>query len=185
MSLELGFAHLGERGRVSVTCEPDDDPDSVGKHVEARGFPMCTATIAFPGRGYRSLLGWIQLVRSTDNESSGAAFEIDPARFFEDSPAPFCFYGFSPTLFDAPSRDDRSELDWLAHAFLAFVPRDRGSAKTAVPLVGFSWGFRIDDRGTITLARPARLFAEDWLEHVPYLERTYPTWQFPAPEVME
>jgi hypothetical protein len=181
VSLELDFGHLGERGRVSVTCEPNDDPESVGKGVEARGFPMCTATIEFPGRGYRSLLGWIQLVRSTDNESSGTAFEMDPARFFEDSPAPFCFYGFAPTLFDAPSRDDRSELDWLAHAFLAFVPRDRGSSKAAIPLLGFSWGFRIDDRGTITLASPGRLSARDWLGHVPYLKRTYPAWKFPQP----
>lgn len=185
VSLTLGFEHLGEPGRVSVVCEPNDDPEAVGKGADARGFPMCTATIAFPGRGYRSLLGWIQLVRSTDNESSGAAFEIDPARFFEDSRAPFCFYGFAPTLFDAPSRDDRSELDWVAHTFLAFVPRDRGSTKAAVPLLGFSWGFRIDDRGTITLARPGRLSAEDWLGHVPYLKRTYPTWSFPAPAVIE
>ena len=181
MLLELEFVHLGDRGRVAVTCEPNVDPDSVGKGVEALGFPMCTATIEFPGRGYRSMVGWIQLVRSTDNESSGAAFEIDPARFFEDSPAPFCFYGFSPTLFDAPSRDDRSELDWMAHAFLAYVPRDRGTTKAAIPLLGFSWGFRIDDRGTITLARPERLSPREWLGHVPYLERTYPAWEFPAP----
>ena len=184
MLLELDFVHLGEPGRVSVTCEPNDDPPSVGKGAEAQGFPMCTATIEFPGRGYRSMLGWIQLVRSTDNASSGTAFDMDPARFFEDSPAPFCFYGFAPIFFDAPSRDDRRPLDWLAHAFLAFVPRDRGATKAAVPLVGFSWGFRIDTREAITLAPMAQLSVRDWLGHVPYLETTYPAWQFPAPSGM-
>ena len=181
MSLEIRFVHLGERGRVFVICEPNDDPVVVGKGVEGRGFPMCTATIDFPGRGYRSMLGWIQLVRSTDNTSSGAAFEIDPARFFEDSPAPFCYYGFSPTFFDAPSRDDREELDWLAHAFLAFAPRDRGSNRAAIPLLGFSWGFQIDAKGRISLKPAGRLSEDDWLGHAPYLEQRYPAWQFPAP----
>jgi hypothetical protein len=179
--VEIDFVHDDLLGRVSIWCEPNDDPVAVGKPKDARGFPVCSATIDYPGRGYRSLLGWIQLVRSTDNATSGAEFEIDPARFFEDSPAPFCFYGFAPTFFDAPSRDDWRPLDWLAHAFLAFVPRERGMAKMAKPLLGFSWGFRIDDRARLTLAKPVALSLDDWLAHLPYLRAIYPTWQFPHP----
>jgi hypothetical protein len=178
----IDFEHDGLRGYVLVSCEPNDDPAAVGKPRNARGFPMCTATIDYSGRGYRSMLGWIQLVRSTDNATSGGAFEIDPARFFEDSPAPFCFYGFSPTFFDAPARDDRAPIDWIAHAFLAFVPRGEGAENVATPLLGFAWGFRIDEQQRIAIARPRRLSARDWLAHVAYLEETYPGWQFATPQ---
>jgi len=75
------------------------------------------STIDYPGRGYRGFFGWVQRVRSTDNTFGRRAFEMDPARFFEDSPAPYCWYGFKPVLFDAPSRDRSLPLDWLAHSF--------------------------------------------------------------------
>jgi hypothetical protein len=65
--MEIDFWHDGDQGRVTVTCVPNSDPAAVGKSEEARGFPVCSATIAYPGRGYRALFGWVQLVCSTDN----------------------------------------------------------------------------------------------------------------------
>lgn len=179
--MEIGFRHNNDTGLVSISFVPNEDPAAVGKGEEARGFPVCTARIEYPGQGYRTLFGWVQLVRSTDNESGGAAFEMDPLRFFEDSPAPYCWYGLTPTLFDAPSRDDHQPLDWIAHSFLAVTPRHAGVEKQVVPLLGFSWGFRIDARGRIEPEGPKRLQAADWIAHLDFLRSTYPTWQFPPP----
>jgi hypothetical protein len=176
--MEIEFWRDGERGSVSVSCVPNDDPAGVGKDEDARGLPVCTATIEYPGRGYRGFFGWVQLVRSTDNAFEGRAFEIDPARFFEDSPAPYCWYGFKPVLFDAPSRDARRPLDWLAHTFLAFTPRGHDVEKQVVPLLGFSWGFEIGDEGRVILTPLRRLAEDDWRGHLLDLSKSYPGWSF-------
>jgi len=176
--VEIEFWCEGERGSVSVSSVPNDDPAGVGKGEDARGLPVCTATIEYPGRGYRGFFGWVQLVRSDDNAFGGRAFEIDPARFFEDSPAPYCWYGFKPILFDAPSRDVRRPLDWLAHSLLAFTPRGHDAEKQVVPLLGFSWGFVIGDGGLVTVTPVRQLTEDDWKGHLPYLRACYPGWSF-------
>jgi hypothetical protein len=176
--VEIGFRHEGLEGRVLVSCVANLDPQRMGSRAEALGFPVCTATIEYPGEGYRALFGWVQLVRSTDNASGGAAFEMDPARFFEDSPAPYCWYGVRPILFDSPSRDERRPLTWLAHSFLGVTPRDAGARKLVVPLLGFSWGFRIDASEQIVLVAVEKLALTGWDQHIPYLRATYPSWEF-------
>lgn len=143
----------------------------------ARGFPACSATVAFTGRGYHALFGWVQLVRSTDNAMQGAAFEMDPFVLFADSPAPYCWFGTTPTLFDAPWRAEKRPIAWLAHSFLAATPLEKGP-KRVIPLVGFSWGFTIDEQRAITLLPPSRLTAVEWHAHLPYLRRCYPNWEF-------
>lgn len=180
MRLTIEFRHAGVDGRVVASCVPNDDPARVGKGQEARGLPACTATIDYSAEGYRAVFGWVQLVRSTDNASGGAEFENDPSRFFEDSPAPYCWYGLRPILFDAPSRDYRSPMDWLAHSFLCVTPRDLGTRKLVVPLLGFSWGFQIDTPERIDLAPVLKLAAEDWNDRLPYLRSSFPTWEFAA-----
>lgn len=178
MHLSIDFRHAGVDGRVVVTCVPNGDPGRVGKGEEARGFPACTATIDYPAEGYRALFGWVQLVRSTDNASGGTAFENDPLQFFEDSPAPYCWYGLRPILFDAPSRDDRSPMLWLAHSFLCVTPRDAGTRREVVPVLGFSWGFRIATPDRIDLDPVLKLAPQDWNDHLPYLRSSFPTWEF-------
>ncbi len=49
------------------------------------------------------MFGWVQMVRSTDDESVGGRFEMDPFGLFGDVRSPYCWYGTEPTLFDAPS----------------------------------------------------------------------------------
>ena len=71
---------------------------------EALGLPHCQATVAYPGRGYAGMLGWIQLVRSTDNASGGELFAMDPLALVGEVGHPFAFFGVAPTLFDAPAR---------------------------------------------------------------------------------
>ncbi|MFI6689250.1 hypothetical protein [Streptomyces sp. NPDC050485] len=173
----LPFTRDGETGSVRVTLEQVDEPSTVGKHPESRGFPCCTAAVDHPGRGYRALFGWVQLVRSTDNSSGGVGFDMDPFILFEDAPSPYAFFGISPTLFDAPSRAERKPMAWLAHSFLAWTPLDRAQ-RHVLPLAGFSWGFDIDATGHIT-PRPAEaLTAADWGGHLPYMGARYPAWNF-------
>ena len=177
--MTLDFIHDGERGQIVVSCVPNTSPAAVGKGDEALGFPMCTATVEYPGEGYRAFFGWVQLVRSSDNRFGGRAFEMDPLRFFEDAPSPYCLFGQRPVLFDAPSRDTREPLEWLAHAFFAVTPR-RDGPRTVVPLAGFSWGFDIRDGGAVEIRPVERLGQSDWDAHLAYLGDYYRTWDFEA-----
>ncbi|MFB7852821.1 hypothetical protein ACFC34_38210 [Streptomyces sp. NPDC056053] len=165
------------QGSLTVTVEHVDDPAAIGKHPSARDFPSCTAVVDYPGRGYRALFGWVQLVRSTDNSSAGAAFDMDPFYLFEDAPSPYAFFGINPTLFDAPSRARRDPLDWTAHSYLAWTPMD-DTERRVLPLVGFSWGFNVDSDGLITLQPVQALSPGDWDAHLPYLGTSYPGWVF-------
>jgi hypothetical protein len=176
--LDIPFTHEGRPGRVHVKCTPSTDPESVGKAPAHEGFPVCTATVELPASaGYLSFCGWVQLVRSNDNESGGREFEIDPLTPFDDSPSPFCFYGLAPTLFDAPSRDTRSELSWVAHSFLAGTDLVDGR-RGVVPLLGFAWGFETVADGSIELQAPSRLELTHWNDHLLHLRRKYPSWAF-------
>ncbi|MEV7402441.1 hypothetical protein AB0N93_18900 [Streptomyces sp. NPDC091267] len=173
----LPFAHDGETGHVTVELEQVDDPLTIGKHPATRGFPCCTTTVEYPGRGYRAMFGWVQFVRSTDNASGGADFEMDPFVLFEDAPSPYAFFGLAPTLFDAPSRAERRSMAWLAHSFLAHTPLD-GAERRVLPLAGFSWGFDMDAAGGITVRPATALTTADWDGHVPYLSAAHPAWGF-------
>ena len=178
--MEITFNHLGYSGRVVVTVERTVNPAIVGAHEGAIGLANCKATIEFAGRGYLQRFGWVQLVRSTDNAFHGEAFEMDPFdpfQLYELAPTPYCWYGVLPTLFDAPSRDERVHLDWVAHSFMAVSP-PRGNRRVVTPLLGFSWGFHISAQGDITLDPIASLSASDWEAHLPYLRQCYPAWSF-------
>ena len=138
--------------------------------------------IEFPAVGYLGLLGWVQLVRSTDNISHGRQFEMDPFDpfgLYERAPLPYCWYGITPTLFDAPLRKERVYLDWVAHSFLAASPLE-GNARIVTPLLGFAWGFHISDEKNIALIPVAPLTAVEWESHLPYLRDCYKEWEFTA-----
>jgi hypothetical protein len=177
--MELDFEWRGERGNVQIDCRVNDDPDGLGCFPGAAGLPACTATVNFPHLGW-SMLGWVQLVRSTDNATKGAVFETDPFVLFGDAPSPYCWYGLNPTLFDGPSRSSRDDLEWEAHSFLATTPLDEVMAlqpRRVVPLVGFSWGFDISNGQTEI--RPVRqLSRERWNAHTSVLRAKYPLWNF-------
>jgi hypothetical protein len=152
--LDASFLWRGDHGLVHVDCIPNTDPEVWGcMSSVATGFPVCTATVAFPSNGYRSMFGWVQLVCSTDNESRGERFDLDPFALFGDAPSPYCWYGQQPILFDAPSREVRQPLEWVAHSFLATTPLDEVAQwlpRRVVPVIGFSWGFT-DEGSNVTL----------------------------------
>lgn len=177
--MEILFTHQSHKGRVLVTVERTLSPATLGVGDNALGLAHCKATIDFPAGGYLGLLGWVQLVRSTDNASQGRQFEMDPFDpfgLYERAPLP-CWYGITPTLFDAPSRDERAHLDWVAHSFLGASPFG-GNTKVVMPLLGFSWGFEILGDKKIVLKPAMVLAAADWEAHLPYLRACYPEWRF-------
>jgi hypothetical protein len=172
----LDFSLWDLPGWVVVRFEPDDNPEALGKPPAARGFPVCTAEVTYRGLGYHAALGWIQLVKSTDNSSGGRRFEMDPFEPLGRLAHPFCFFGFAPTLFDAPSRDSRAPIPWTAHTFLASIAGE-GERMEARALLGFSWGFSLDN-ATFVYEQPAVLAASVWDGHRAFLAREHPSWGF-------
>ncbi len=175
--MTLDFVLRDLAGNVDVTLVRNDDPAALGCRASARGFPVCAAAVTYEGLGYAAMLGWIQLVRSTDNRSGGREFEIDPYEPLGVTPHPFCWFGLAPTLFDAPSRGTRADLEWLAHSFLCFI----GGAREARAILGFSWGFTVSE-DEITPTGIAPVPADQWNEHRALLRRGHPAWRF-APAI--
>jgi hypothetical protein len=174
--VRLDFSLRGASGSVEVAVEPNANPEALGCSRFANGFPVCTATVSYAGKGYNAALGWVQLVRSTDNASGGSEFEMDPFEPVGPSSHPFCFFGFAPILFDAPARRSREDMDWRAETFLCFV-RMGASRREARAILGFGWGFSIR-RKAISLTPPARLSPAEWNEHRAFLRREHPGWAF-------
>jgi hypothetical protein len=170
----FGFTHHAEVGSVEVDVGANTEPLSFGVRDDGQRFPACKAKVRYAGGGYHAMFGWIQLVRSTD--AAAVEFEMDPFVLFPDIDSPYCFYGYKPTLFDAPGRSHREDMDWVAHSFLGATPIEHG-AREVLPLQGFSWGFSIRN-GVIQLASARPLTPSEWINHIPYLRAAYPNWQF-------
>jgi hypothetical protein len=168
--MRIDFTYAGRVGAVEVEVGVNDDPAALGCPDEARGLPYCRAAIEQEAGGYADALGWIQLVDSTD---APGGFAIDPFEPLGEVGHPFCFFGFAPTLFDAPSRAGRADMAWTANSFLAGI----GEEHEAVALLGFSWGFTIGG-GEVTLVGPTALNASAWDGCRPPLEAAYPGWGF-------
>jgi hypothetical protein len=175
----LDFVHLDRSGEVSVEVDANTAPHDLGGDESNLGFPTCTATVRYRGGGYLAMMGWVQLVRSTDAESR--EFEMDPYFLFPDVDSPYAFYGHAPTLFDGPGRTHRNDTDWLAHTFLAATPIQY-RARLVKPLAGFSWGFHIR-RGQVEVVPASPLPATAWAEHCPFLKAKYPNWHFETASV--
>lgn len=178
--LEFGFEHEGHAGTVGVTCVPSADPVAIGKDAADRGFPVCAAEVRLPGaEGYYRFCGWVQLVRSSDDAFGGTDFEPDPLGPFADSVSPFCFFGSLPTLFDAPSRQRGTPVDWTAQSFLAVLATEEGT-RAVRAVGGFTWGFALEAGGDVNLKRPALHRATAWEARHGVLARAYPSWAFPT-----
>lgn len=168
--MRIDFHHGGKPAAVLIEIATNEGPAALGAGEDARGLPYCRARIEQDARGYADALGWIQLVESTD-EPGG--FATDPFEPLGEVSHPFCFFGFAPTLFDAPSRSTRDDLSWTARTFLAGI----GEEREAFAILGFEWGFEVSDGG-VTIAAPTELDPADWTDLVPILERAHPTWRY-------
>jgi len=173
--LDLTFHHADAVGQVLVTTGETERPEAVGALPGARGLTWCRADVAHPAEGYLGFFGWIQVVRSTDNRSGGSAFETDPLEVLGPVGHPFAFYGLRPSLYDAPSRASRQDLDWQAHSFLTRIAAEGGPVVEC--LAGFSWGFSVRG-GIATTAVPESVGAPAWDGHRALLSATCPGWRF-------
>ena len=173
--MKLDFRHHVASGSVAVDVRPNANPADLGCDAASLGLPVCTARVETAAQGYRAMCGWIQVVRSTDNSTGGEGFDMDP---FAPSGAdsPYAFYGLASTLFDAPSRDDRDDLDWLAHAFLAHTPLGTNEVEA---VLGFSWGFTFREE-KVQVSGPSPLDQADWDSHQGLLTIEHPAWAFPG-----
>lgn len=171
--MRLHFSHHAVSGSVAIDVRRNVYPAELGCDAASLGLPVCIARVETATQGYRAMCGWIQVVCSTDNSTGGEGFDMDPfAPSGTDSP--YAFYGLAPTLFDAPARDHRDDLDWLAHAFLAHTPL---GTNTVEALLGFSWGFRFRAE-EVQIVAPAPLVPTDWAAHQELLTAEHPAWTF-------
>jgi hypothetical protein len=168
--MRVDFLHAGKPGTVRVEVAANDDPAALGCSDDARGLPYCRATIEQDAGGYADALGWIQLVHSSDGPDG---FAIDPFEPLGEVTHPFCFFGFAPTLFDAPARPDRDDMTWTANTFLAGIGDDR----EALVILGFAWGFTLRG-GEVAIAGPTELDESAWDDCLPTLEELRPGWRF-------
>lgn len=176
-SAQLPFSARGKSGEVSVTLSENLDPTSVGSVPAATGFPMCRATVEYESSGYLAMLGWVQMVGEATPSGSELQYDTDPFILFEGIPTPYAIYGARPELFDSPYRSDRSlSLNWLAHSFLCVAPSSP-FVKEVEAVVGFSWGFNMDD-GELGLVGVKPLSQHDWSSHLNLLSNEYPSWEF-------
>jgi hypothetical protein len=181
-NLDIPFTLRGISGVISVSVTRNTDPDAIGYSLltgglpteAARGYPVCRATVAYQAQGYAAVLGWTQLVRSSD--SAPDRFEMDPIALHEQIATPYAFFGIRPELFDAPSRETRYDMTWQAHSFLCVSP-DAVLTRRVQAIAGFTWGFTIDHED-IALARPAALGPDAWDSHLDLLRTSYPGWIF-------
>jgi hypothetical protein len=164
----------GREGEIRVEISENDAPELLGCEEFARGFPVCRATISPPAQGYADMLGWVQLVETSDH---GDRFRADGFEPLGDLPHPFGYYGVSPTFFDAPHFDGEN-FDFLAHTFLCGLGGELLEFRhEARAVLGFSWGCR--KRGPeIELLSPEALPPDSWEEHRGYLSGMYPEWTF-------
>ncbi len=187
LRLDLPFGLRGRGGTVHVTVVPNPgttDPGCefllFGMPPEiVLGYPVCTATVDYDGEGYGAVLGWTQLVRSSDNASEGDSFEIDPIAVYQDVDTPFAWFGVKPTLFDAPMRFEKLDMLWECDSFLCFLA-DATMSRQVRALCGFRWGFEIEG-GSISRPEPVALQADAWNARLPVLRAAYGRGPF-APE---
>jgi len=180
--LHVLFSLRGVQGLIDVSVTRNSEPKAVGYSLLsgglpvdfAKGFPVCRATVAYPADGYAAVFGWTQMVRST--ECATGQFEMDPIAIYSEVSTPFAWYRLKPTLFDAPSRETRSDMVWRAHSFLCVSP-DAVITRHVQAVAGFSWGFDISS-SDITIAEPTHLDPMNWDEHLTLLTASYPSWAF-------
>ena len=181
---------------VTFTVEPDHDQErngipqlvrSMNWPSPATGFPAAHATVSSPeSRGYASMYGWVQVTADTaENTSavldlSSATWNMDPIPITKDLNTPFTWFGPEPTLFDGPFMTDRSisvRLDWLARSFLCYVP-DNLLSKHVKPILGFQWGFWIEDSEPRVKQLEQIDLEKTWNEHLDLFRTSFPGWKF-------
>lgn len=183
--LELRFRLRGYDGTVFVDYGVNDDPPAWGfdlLHLPfdlalVHGFPLLLASIDYAGPGYRALMGWIQVVTVEMRQPEQTVAETDVYPIHWPLDTPFVTFGQHPTVFDAPGPNPpRTDERWTAETFLAVCP-DGARTRTVVPVLGFSWGYDLQQMRATSFP-PAVATEADWKRCLLTLSDAYPDWEF-------
>lgn len=177
---------------VNITVRPNSDPARSGSCLlfpdqppdAFIDFPACTATVTTPeDHGYAAMYGWIQFVLETPLNSPAAIdpsnhkWNHDPIPITSDLNTPFIYFGTAPTLFDAPFRTHRTDMNWTCWSFLTYIT-DSVMTKHVHPILGFEWGFAIEDGSVrIKVLRMVDV-GEAWETQRELLEGKFDGWRF-------
>jgi hypothetical protein len=116
-------------------------------------------------------MGWIQLVRSTDNGSGGDGFEVDPYQPLGRLSHPFLVRLRADTIRRSLASDARCARVDGPQLPLLRRRRARGA------LLGFAWGFSVDDE-QVAIRAATPLAAAEWDQHLRLLQTEHPDWRF-------
>lgn len=182
--LEIPFRLRGYSGVVRVHCVVNTDPQHWGNTLLGepvpplaradigRGFPACSATVSFEGRGYAACMGWIQIVRFSGARSGVL---VDQMPQLAGSGMPYICWGPSPAFFDNPHSDDRA-IDWKADTFLVATP-DAVMTRVVQPICAFSWGWSTTE-AVPGIQAPHLADGTAWAAACAILRPQFPSWKF-------
>ncbi len=182
--LEIPFRLRGCGGLVRVQCLVNDDPQLWGNTLLGepvpplaradigRGFPACSATVSFEGRGYTAYMGWIQIVRFSGARSGVL---VDQMPQLLGSGMPYISWGPSPAFFDNPHSDDRG-IEWKADTFLVATP-DAVMTRVVEPICAFSWGWSTTENPP-SIQAPRLAHPAAWSDACAILRPQFPGWTF-------
>lgn len=202
--LTLPFSSRSQAGLISIAIQPNNDTEhAFGLDLiypgtalsELQGFPVLHGSITYPipsspYTGYDALFGWIQFVQDVSADGGGN-WTMDVYPFAKDINTPFGYWGFNPSVFDAPAKplaDDGTaeKVAWTAQAFLCVLP-DAGISKnvTVIPGAAITWGFDVSVEGKnsserqIVVRKPETIEVKsEWPQRLPLLREMYPEWTF-------
>jgi hypothetical protein len=181
------FVRPGRSGHVrafyGVTRRPADSgflalPGWSRARRAGVGFPTLKCEVETEDHGYWNYLGWIQWVTQEFADGRRPVRMVDRVPAQLDRDVPFVFFGYAPTFFDAPAFNSRPAVDWRATAFLCVAPIMQRS-ESVTPLVGYTWGYRIERAGGDPVPYPLRpATADDWEKVRRGFARRHPRWTF-------
>jgi hypothetical protein len=198
LSAEIPFHLRGHEGKIAIYYGQNDDPVKAGFDFLAglnfdinlcRGYPVIHARVEdYAGSGYRTILGWIQLVTRQDQDAvdpsharTTTTVSIDVAPAFQKLNLPFTCFGNLPQFFDAPCLNlgESARLVWTADTFLTTTPL-RSASDPIELLAGFRWGYiETNVPGESPILLPLQVTGgEAWNAQLDFLRIMYGEWTF-------
>ncbi len=194
--LELPFVNYGRRGILHVECRENTSLESSGMEIVRNllpdermclGYPVIHAHARdFDGIGIFRYWGFIQII-SQDMFLTGNYAVPDEVEVFVDTNlpgeiVPFCNYGYSAEMYDAPMNTllDCDKLIWRADTFLVTLPTILNN-DTISFLAGYSWGYNelfVDNGFQIEIVNPVEANVSMFRKHLPLLRSKFPGFTF-------
>lgn len=181
------FLYGGKKGSVSVVFSPNRGAKSSGFTAIGerftddmiRGFPVIRAIVNYSGFGYEAMFGWIQIVTHRYPGGEESETSVDVAPQFQNYPVPYCFYGYKPTLYDAPCHNPGISMKWTAYSFLCpLTITDENGKKLVAPFLGLKWGYSLENGKVSSLHAPEVVGADKWNQLTIGIRDEFKDWAF-------